>query len=1856
MTIFYRALGKALSSVDGLRSAYLPSSIGLANALVIAESANSARKASLAEPYAVVVCPSSLQDSSSPLAIQLNETIRYRLGNRLFVFLDSSRALASIDKSIHVLMSDSYPDTAQSPVDLDTLANQISEDVFSECNFDIHSDARFVLQKFIRSLLTTLAELHKFTNSGAANDWNVDWFRHVSAGVENLCEILSQNDSLELSQSEVIESFSYAAFGLPKPKVGTFLKNRESGIHQEFETARAGFWKDESQVEVTLEHLRQKYGLSEPHPVAEVNWSGLDRAVASHDNFLLALLDLASNYDGGFKTFSKFLEEDFFHPLPPNVGGELLVSNVASGELWTIPYIGQANKLGFVLLESEEPDSDGSCRFESDLVYVKIPTLQPISMEELDSSSLKLSISKIRNLEFHGNRVLVDGSLLLEGRFLLGPIKPPYKFINKPAALALKLGPGDSLLGKIDERATGSILLLPNLGSGLLLAEVNASNKYSKLTYLGPVGSPDDDGSYRHELANPEKQHLFLSWTSPFFIEGNQIPAAEGLSEIFAAKLNINSSLDMEIAQDIFKIETPVTELRIESPIHAAAKKALLTREESSLENQQSLFGRLETAMSRILQNECWRNSNLHMVLPSDADLEFGELSEIAAKPSVISSDSTYHAWSSVTNFSVDSDFQKSAQVKEFQDSFDGLDVPSELVRRLSNAGDAPDWASRTSWAHLWSSNRDSLERYLSAFEAMVNAARLTKDPDTIFWASYPFSVSVWDTLTTGKLAAVLLSPLHPLRLGWLASTEWTLRNGDQSEALAGAIEGWNLPSVGPALTINGSTLAIPCDSGVGQLFLGWSVMTPTSSEGFEGPRIPSRIAGVASPGGGASGLNKSSATSALHDYRRINPQVTTMTIDLAASTQTPRLRELDESVLQSISHWAGKEKFEVPGGIRIWDSLNRLGPAPVDEVLGVAGRMSGAPLAWTRYQHVNGQTKKCNVRFLQDSGIKVSVTRSASVDNAKTLGAVGEVPLRRFEMFNGLSSKAGQSESLPALGSKSIQSPYNAALNAFENSVSIPPVVRSQVFRALLVDSNAEWTVSGESIVSPSGIASLLSGDSTSQMLWEWRPPFFDTRGDFSLEKRPFISVARIPDSFKKQVSDLIEKAESRAPKPEEIDLVLSNLGSRGVGLSSLISMGGTHAAGALGFHLALKLLDQLKEPDTHSFIMPIDACDSFLRVLSTEAGAVELRKRADLLILTVGQDGLTLTPVEIKFYGLAASSDLQPKLPSPGDGALTEALTQAFETKALLDLVVSKWSSIVQDSNSASKALWLNALAALLEASVKLSPLKIDNPSDLVENFSKLLQGKMKIGTGKPLVTFFTMNGVSGDGKLAEAHKVSDENGDWGLLSINTAEAFRRVKSDSIDESWIDAASWCTGSDNSQANLPQGNKEIEPVEDDSEEKLNGKNVDPEVTLPNPTDAQDEDTAATEAVLLVPTPANENNVINWANAYPEADGVRVIVGTKGDVNQVEVADYWPANTELTQMNMGVVGDLGTGKTQFLRSLVTQIRQSANKVQKTPVNFLIFDYKRDYRDETFLAAVDGRVLSPDSGIPLNVLALTGEYSKKKAYKRAMAFCDVLDKIYSQVGPVQRNQLTQTIVALFEAHPLHTAPTLNRVVTEYKKAIGKDDAVTSILNKFVLSGVFVEDQGKLETFEELMENRVTIVSLNELGADSDTKNALVVLMLDLYYEYMLTSTKWPFVGEDPQIRTLNSFLLVDEATNIMKYDFPVLNNLLLEGREWGFGVILASQYLSHFKTSNNNYGEPLKTWVIHKVPSVKLAELVQLGLSGADDESVRQVAKLKVHQVLYDSLGFSAETYEGLPFYRLGIPANDLKVGLSKDEG
>ncbi|MGT2465828.1 hypothetical protein ACVOMV_12855 [Mesorhizobium atlanticum] len=103
---------------------------------------------------------------------------------------------------------------------------------------------------------------------------------------------------------------------------------------------------------------------------------------------------------------------------------------------------------------------------------------------------------------------------------------------------------------------------------------------------------------------------------------------------------------------------------------------------------------------------------------------------------------------------------------------------------------------------------------------------------------------------------------------------------------------------------------------------------------------------------------------------------------------------------------------------------------------------------------------------------------------------------------------------------------------------------------------------------------------------------------------------------------------------------------------------------------------------------------------------------------------------------------------------------------------------------------------------------------------------------------------------------------------------------------------------------------------------------------------------------------------------------------------------------------------------------------------------------------------------------------------------------------------------------------------------------------------------------------------------------------------------------------------------------MRYEFDVLRKLLLQGREFGTGIILASQYLRHFKAGATDYREPLLTWFVHKVPNVTAAELSALGLAASAGEVAERVKTLANHQCLYKSFDVPGEIIRGFPFFEL----------------
>ena len=368
--------------------------------------------------------------------------------------------------------------------------------------------------------------------------------------------------------------------------------------------------------------------------------------------------------------------------------------------------------------------------------------------------------------------------------------------------------------------------------------------------------------------------------------------------------------------------------------------------------------------------------------------------------------------------------------------------------------------------------------------------------------------------------------------------------------------------------------------------------------------------------------------------------------------------------------------------------------------------------------------------------------------------------------------------------------------------------------------------------------------------------------------------------------------------------------------------------------------------------------------------------------------------------------------------------------------------------------------------------------------------------------------------------------------------------------------------------------------------------------------------------------------------------GIRFAVGESISAGEEKLYSLHPSNTQLNQLNIGIVGDLGTGKTQLTKALIYQFTRQAARNREHVPKFLIFDYKRDYTKPDFVEAVGARVVSPHL-IPLNVFDFPAEVNHLRAARlgRFKFLADALHKIYGGIGPVQRNHLKTAVMQAYEVHATGS-PTLTEVLSEYAGIVGdRIDAPYSILSDLVDLEVFVRSDVDAERFEEFFTG-VTVIDLAPLGVGDKERNMVLVLLLNLYYEYVTNLDKRPYVGTNPQLRFIDSMLLVDEADNIMRYNFDVMRQLLLQGREFGVGVLLASQFLSHFKTREIDYSEPLLTWFIHKVPNVTTRELQSIGLSGPVASVVDRVKTLDVHHCLYKTLDVPGRFMRALPFYEI----------------
>ncbi|HCR3022269.1 TPA: DNA phosphorothioation-dependent restriction protein DptH [Serratia marcescens] len=357
---------------------------------------------------------------------------------------------------------------------------------------------------------------------------------------------------------------------------------------------------------------------------------------------------------------------------------------------------------------------------------------------------------------------------------------------------------------------------------------------------------------------------------------------------------------------------------------------------------------------------------------------------------------------------------------------------------------------------------------------------------------------------------------------------------------------------------------------------------------------------------------------------------------------------------------------------------------------------------------------------------------------------------------------------------------------------------------------------------------------------------------------------------------------------------------------------------------------------------------------------------------------------------------------------------------------------------------------------------------------------------------------------------------------------------------------------------------------------------------------------------------------------------------------------YWePTNTaKFMNTNTGIIGTMGTGKTQFTKSLVTQLmRNQSCNVDGKSVGLLIFDYKSDYVDDVFLEATGAKKYQL-SLLPYNPLSLFGDMPMLPRHT-AMAFSETMGKAYN-LGIKQRMKLVTLVMECYELagivpHDRSTwnriAPTIEDVWQRYlaQEKVDEDSLYAALYN---LAGfqIFETNPEKMTSLYDLVDG-VTVIEL--AGYPSEIQNLIVALTLDLFYAQMQKRGK-PVVRGD--YRQLTKMILVDEADNFMRQDFSSLRKILKEGREYGVGAILSTQEITHFKTGDNNYASYILTWVIHRVSEIKNADIkavFNVDDKGDQESLMGQIRQLEKHFSLYVDGDKRAKKMRDKAFWELG---------------
>lgn len=1093
---------------------------------------------------------------------------------------------------------------------------------------------------------------------------------------------------------------------------------------------------------------------------------------------------------------------------------------------------------------------------------------------------------------------------------------------------------------------------------------------------------------------------------------------------------------------------------------------------------------------------------------------------------------------------------------------------------------------------------------------------------------------------------AILMSPMHPIKLAWQCCAQSVLQEALDQHSRCPAASVMN-PATFP------DCFVLPCRAATGSIerkgFVSlanssdyWGVLVSVESSDLHELKDGNSIFGIdfgISVEGLASGFSSQQVVRSLDEITRLLSAKTSLRVGL--SSDTGGSSSCNEGVYSWCAESLGEEQdpwSDAGPRTLIIDDFRERELQPEQAELASLTAKSKAAVSWYRIDEPPSG-------YHADLSIIAHLsTMSRDFGKQSIRSAIDETSLVRWRVRKQLpgqnaafiaESRIGEiathvdQESLTGRLLKCVDELERQCRDAFD----------SYIFAPDLANLGSVVQYSKYTALSSGDIDSACFFGSTSKAyLWDYELPSYAKRAG---ENTGYYLLANESPGIVTAVRSALELLGDASKFSDEmISEVLEEISRRGMPTLKRLTSGGSMSVGELGMLVALRIFQSDFESNAdYQCLLPsrdgdtlniIVSSDPFQKHYDDLRAALKFKhaERPDLFVLSIKfSEGvprkLKLTSVEVKARADSMSSAKR-----------KDALNQAKHFSEFLKEIQIKAKTI-----KLWGIAWRNLLASILDYGFRVYGQldKFMNSSEWAEQHAAILRALA----------------------LNELDIEVEDKGRLVIVEQSNDRSIHDVDGDGFDETIVlqhrEAFSILMRSDANVINAVNGklldwglkpiledqNKADEIRTSEDHEPLTEVSEDVVVDQKDDASSLEQDEPISEDSGKVLDEAAQLNLERDLAKGESNSGLKFAVGKTIKQFTEEEMFFFPSNTALNQLNVGIVGDLGTGKTQLIQALVYQLTNNVEMNRGKQPNMLIFDYKRDYSKSEFVEATGAKVVSPFD-IPLNLFDIRDSTLGKRAWlERSKFFIDVLNKLYSGIGAVQAQNIKEAVRSAYGKFDVDSgqSPTIYDVFEEYKELVKNPDTPYSIMSDLVDGEYFVSENSKVVPFSEFL-NGIVVIDLSQVGQDDKTKNMLVVIFLNLFYEHMLRIEKQPFIGDDPKLRFVDTMLLVDEADNIMKYEFEVLKKILLQGREFGVGVLLASQYLSHFKTSHENYLEPLLSWFVHKVPNVTVRELEGIGLARVDPNLVEQIKTLNCHECLYKTFDVAGKVIRGTPFFEL----------------